>query len=62
MIYLKIAHTNDNDADYFVFDNLKAALVYIEHNKESEWVMSDMPFEEMPLEDYTRISGVVVRY
>lgn len=61
MVYLKVAHTNDNDADYFVFDNLQAAFRYIEAG-ESEWVMSDMPFEEMPLQDYTHITGVVVRY
>jgi hypothetical protein len=53
MIYLKISHTNDEDADYFRFSGLKAATDYLIMNDECDWVMSDIPFEEMPLNDYT---------
>lgn len=54
MIYLKVAHVDDNDADYFRFYDLIRAAKYIADNKEQEWVMTDERFEEMPLEgDYT---------
>ena len=58
MIYLKVAHTNDNDADYFSFSNLLQAVGYIVDNNESDWIMSDILFEEVSENDYTFV-GVV---
>ena len=55
MIYLKVAHVDDEDADYFKFTTLQRAIDFIEVNSESEWVMSDIMFEEMPPNDYTLI-------
>ncbi len=57
MVYLKVAHADDNDADYFKFDNVLDAATYITINGEEEWVMSDIPFEEMPLQDYTHVTA-----
>jgi len=58
MIYLKIAHTEDNDADYFSFLSILAAEDYIRDEKISEWVMSDFMFEEVSESDYTFIGSL----
>lgn len=55
MIYLKIAHVDDNDCDVFSFSTIHRAVRYLLDNNESEWIMSDIPFEEFQLSDYTYI-------
>ena len=57
-IYLKVAHVDDDDADYFVFPNLDSALSYIHNEDITELVMSDIIFEEMPECDYTDMPDV----
>lgn len=57
MIYLKVAHTNDNDADYFKFSKLGDAINYIVDEEIYEYVLSDIRFEEMPEDDYTYVEG-----
>jgi hypothetical protein len=53
MIYLRIEHTDGDDADYLKFSGLKAATDYLIMNQAHDWIMTDTPFEEFPLDDYT---------
>jgi hypothetical protein len=57
VIYLKVAHVEDNDCDIFSFSNIHTALRYILSEQLNDWIMSDMAFEEFPIEDYTYISS-----
>jgi hypothetical protein len=58
MYYLKVAHVDDNDADYFSFSSIDAVIRYL-YNEElligGEWQLSSVLFEEMPEQDYTYI-------
>ena len=56
MIYLKIAHSEDNDADYFTFPDLFSVLLYIHRESIEEFVISDIMFEEVSANDYTPVS------
>jgi hypothetical protein len=55
-IYLKVAHVEDEDADYFVFKDLAQAISYVCAEELDEWVMSPIRFEEVPPDDYTAIA------
>jgi hypothetical protein len=52
MIYVKVAHTNDEDSDYFKFDNLRAAYVQIEYDSVVDYVISDSLIDNVPEDDY----------
>jgi len=54
MVYLKVAH---NDCDIFSFSTLHRAVRYIHEENITEYILSDIPFEEFPLNDYTYIEG-----
>jgi hypothetical protein len=53
--YLAVDHTEDEDADYFMFTSLHLAVRYIQEEKLHAWMLCDEPFEEFPLDDYTFI-------
>ena len=60
MIYLKMAHIEDNDADYFAFGTLEKAIEYMNDEQiiDGDWQLSSVMFEEIPEGDYTLIEVV----
>lgn len=57
MIYMKVAHVDDNDCDIFSFSSLDRAVKYIYEEHISEFILSDIIFEEFPEGDYTYIES-----
>lgn len=46
--YLAVEHSEDDDADYFVFTSLHLAIRYIQEEKLEDWTLCDGPFDDMP--------------
>lgn len=55
MIFLRVAHVEDDDWDYFSFSDMLRAIAYLVNEGVTHWEMSDYGFEEFPLQDYTYI-------
>ena len=51
IIYVAVAHKDDNDADYFQFGSLFSAICYLIKNDEQEFIIRTSP--ELPADDYT---------
>lgn len=58
MYYLKVAHVEDEDADYFRFVNFELAAKYIKNEDIFNYVLSDFNDGEMLEDDYTLITEV----
>lgn len=52
-LYLKVAHTNDDDWDLFSFTSIERARAYILMNKIEGWSLSDTLFDAFKHDDYT---------
>jgi len=57
MIYLKVAHVDDEDADYFSFSGILSAANYILDEHITEYFLSDIMSEEVSESDYTFIES-----
>jgi hypothetical protein len=55
MIYLKVAHVEDDDVDLYEFKSILSCAEYIHDNAVFNYVISDHIFEEYPEGDYTRM-------
>lgn len=51
-VYLKVPHTNDDDADYFVFNDIESAARYIKVGEIYDYIISSTVMD-IPAEDYT---------
>lgn len=56
MFYLRVAHVEDSDGDYFKFNHIGSAALYIEENNIEDFTISDIILDQVPEEDYTLIS------
>ncbi len=56
MIYLKVAHSEDNDCDLFKFNTIVAAIAYLEKWQVTDWIMSDIQFEEYDTDEYEYVN------
>ena len=59
MIYLKVAHVEDFDSDYFSFSSLETAVNYIYDESIVDYQLSDNLFEEITENDYTYIESTI---
>lgn len=59
MIFLRVEHTNDDDADYFKFDDLQDCINYIyrEDVFKVDYTISTRPQYNIPEDDYTYVIG-----